>query len=48
LVLTGNGDEQEKYPRIHESAGREEATAAASWGGSLVHHAPERITDLDT
>lgn len=28
--LTGNGDEQEEYPRIHESAGREEAAAASA------------------
>lgn len=51
--LTGNGDEQEEYPRIHESAGREEAAAAAaaaaaSWEGSPVHHAPGGIADLDT
>lgn len=47
--LTGNGDEQEEYPRIHESAGREEATATASWEGSPpVHHAPRCIADPDT
>ncbi|EFN73745.1 hypothetical protein EAG_03074 [Camponotus floridanus] len=46
-VLTGNGDEQEEYPRIHESADGEEATAAAGWEGSPpVHHAPRRIADL--
>lgn len=50
-VLTGNGDEQEEYPRIHESADREEAAAAAAaagWRGSPGHHAPRRIADLDT
>lgn len=48
--LTGNGDEQEEYPRIHESAGREEAAAAAaaSWEGSPLHHAPRCIADPDT
>lgn len=47
-VLTGNGDEQEEYPRIHESADREEA-AAAGWEGSPpVHHAPRRIAYLVT
>lgn len=48
VVRTGNGDEKEEYPRIHEPAGREEAAAAAaaaaaSWEGSPVHHAPKRI-----
>lgn len=49
-ALTGNGDEQEEYPRIHELAGRQEAAAAAAgWrGGSPGHHAPRRIADLDT
>lgn len=46
-VLTGNGDEQEEYPRIHESADGEEAAAAAGWEGSPpVHHAPRRIAYL--
>lgn len=49
-VLTGNGDEQEEYPRIHESGDREEAAAAvAGWEGSPpVHHAPRRIAYLVT
>jgi len=45
-VFTGNGDEKEEYPRIHESAGRG-AAAAAGWEGSPVHHAARRIA-LDT
>jgi len=46
-VFTGNGDEEEEYPRIHESADRG-AAAAAGWEGSSVHHAARRIASLDT